>query len=178
MKILLPMKFLTAPPCPPPPQEAQPLLSHPSLAHRAAACYHCLRWLPAAPPGRESNGVRFCGPACERAARAAYYDAESRGAWDRLEAHSVGAGVKFPLLAARLACGVLQGDAPAGLLDPLCRIAVGEHDCPHAWAEQHALLLDALRGAVPHPALKFLTLNWYCGVLSRCVRSGNPFGGG
>ena len=137
-------------------------MSHP-CAHQTTACYHCLRWLP----GAQSDGVRFCGDACERAARTAYYSTEARGTWGPLHDHCRERKLKFPLLAARLACMVAQGAASAGHLDPLCRIAVGEHDCPPAWVEQQALLRDALQSVVPRPAISFLTLDWYCKLLAR-----------
>ena len=79
-------------------------------------CYDCLRVFAAAQRPLHVGGQAFCSTECADRAGGAYAAAEGPGGanFARLTAHCAKHRERFPLLAARLACGMLQnGHSPA-----------------------------------------------------------------
>ena len=107
-----------------------PLVAHPTLDNLAKSCYHCLTplvqrdamaqdgWVPTH-GGGDAGGAAgyFCSRACASDAWSKYHAVETAAskAWAPLVRHCVQHGLKFPLLAARLACEIVAGASPARL---------------------------------------------------------------
>jgi hypothetical protein len=98
--------------------EEWPLAAAPSPEFAGRQCYHCLA--PMADAQRESDeAVSFCGDACLAAAEKQYLRVERRAGggaggapFAALREHCLREGERFPLVAARLACSVLQAWPP------------------------------------------------------------------
>lgn len=173
-----------------------PLVAHPTLDNLDKVCYDCLGRLstsddgvpiPTHGGGRGGGSAGFfCGKSCATAAWASYHAIEtaSGDSMAPLVRHCVQHGLKFPLVAARLAFKVLSGVTDATAADFLCHVNFpkenGVEQPPAEWLEEHAMLRVALaRGMAMHRAkggavdrdalsrLDQLTPEWYVGVTSR-----------
>lgn len=79
----------------------------------------------------DDAGVSFCGDACALAAEASYRRVERRVDLSQLREHCASARERFPLVAARLACAVLQSWESGGRERALARArGGGKEDAP------------------------------------------------
>jgi hypothetical protein len=177
--------------------KAQPLVAHPTLDNLDKVCYHCLARLPTDDPmsqegwvpthgGGDGGGSAgyFCGKKCAQAAWESYHAVETAAgnAAAPLVRHCVQHGLKFPLVAARLAAAVVSGAVPANAADPLCFVNFPDAVAPADWLEEHAMMRVAMArgmvfnramggglGADPAAAARLaaVTPEWYVGVTSR-----------
>ena len=174
-----------------------PLVAHPTLDNLAKSCYHCLTplvqrdamaqdgWVPTH-GGGDAGGAAgyFCSRACASDAWSKYHAVETAAskAWAPLVRHCVQHGLKFPLLAARLACEIVAGASPARLCDPLVRVNLPSGVAPEDWIEEHQMIrvalarglaFDRARGGAlgkdPRALARLADVgaDWYVGVVSR-----------
>nr|XP_043613744.1 histone-lysine N-methyltransferase ATXR4 [Erigeron canadensis] len=143
---------------------AHPLVSHPSLSLIHKVCYFCLKHT--SPKHPQVPNVLFCSEDCKKQAMD-FYEVEKEADWSAFVAHCQLRGLKYPLLAKRLACMVISGKFDANSLDIL--------QPEHLSAEMISQMeeeLGLLRGALEESGIKeeqltFLTIEWYAGVLAR-----------
>ncbi|MBA0740081.1 hypothetical protein Gogos_013303 [Gossypium gossypioides] len=96
---------------------AKPIVSHPSLSAITTVCYFCLKKINAV-TASQSQGVYFCSENCKESSKV-FYDVEKKADWLAFDDYCRTQGLKYPLLVKRLACMVISGVAPAGILDIL-----------------------------------------------------------
>ncbi|MBA0713263.1 hypothetical protein Golax_012305 [Gossypium laxum] len=96
---------------------AKPIVSHPSLSAITTVCYFCLKKINAV-TASQSQGVYFCSENCKESSKV-FYDVEKKADWLAFDDYCRTQGLKYPLLVKRLACMVISGAAPAGILDIL-----------------------------------------------------------
>ncbi|MFQ6662358.1 hypothetical protein Gotur_030215 [Gossypium turneri] len=96
---------------------AKPIVSHPSLSAITTVCYFCLKKINAV-TASQSQGVYFCSENCKESSKV-FYDVEKKADWLAFDDYCRTQGLKYPLLVKRLACMVISGAAPSGILDIL-----------------------------------------------------------
>ncbi|GAB2229867.1 hypothetical protein Drorol1_Dr00014123 [Drosera rotundifolia] len=141
---------------------AKPVVSHPSLSSVGSVCYYCLRRL------RDGGGcgVRFCSEEC-RSQSKSFLEVEKKVDWSIYHDSCRSYGLKYPLLVKRLACIAIAGGASPDCLDILQPESLSHEAISRVQAE-YALLRTALVAAnFSEEDLKFLTNQWYVGVLAR-----------
>ncbi|XP_057484749.1 histone-lysine N-methyltransferase ATXR4-like isoform X2 [Actinidia eriantha] len=123
---------------------AKPFVSHPSLSTTTSVCYLCLRKLSNRTSSK-AQCVAFCSEECEEQSK----------------------GLKYPLLAKRLACMVISGVANAESLDIL-QPAILSPNMILQMEKEFLLLRSVFKEAyVTDEQMAFLTKQWYIGVLAR-----------
>ncbi len=93
-----------------------PLAAAPAPQHRGKVCYDCLRVSALAQPSLDVGGQAYCSAECADRAGGSYAAVEGPGGanFAGLVAYCTAHHERFPLLAARLACGIVQnGRSPA-----------------------------------------------------------------
>eukprot|EP00873_Tetraselmis_striata_P003751 jgi/Tetstr1/424015/TSEL_014626.t1 len=161
----------------------RPRLLYPAADRLHSVCYTCLKHLPASAPVT-SAGHAFCGQPCAAAAEDSFLAVEAAADLEPLAEHCAGTGERFPLLAARLACEVIQHDAagpaaktqdaPDSWLRTLCFVSTP--DVPKEWQDAWYVMAAGLMHVRPAG----LTVNrmqwllrervgvqWFADVLSR-----------
>lgn len=141
---------------------AEPVVCCPPSSSNGTAslrtCAYCLR--PLASPEKH----QFCSVQClEHSKRVLPQSVTPK--WTRFYDDCATRGVVYPLLAARLALGVVHGVFHPKVLQPLCYARGAVTQPPAPWIEEHALLLGALLES-KHDA-SWLTVEWYASVLAR-----------
>ncbi|KAG5555472.1 hypothetical protein RHGRI_006205 [Rhododendron griersonianum] len=96
---------------------AKPIVSHPSLSSTTSVCYLCLKSFRNRITS-EAQGVSFCSQECEEQSKV-FYEVEKQADWSAYREYCCTQGLKYPLLAKRLACMVTCGVANAESLDIL-----------------------------------------------------------
>ncbi|KAG8483765.1 hypothetical protein CXB51_023498 [Gossypium anomalum] len=135
---------------------AKPIVSHPSLSAITTVCYFCLKKIKAV-TASQSQGVSFCSENCKESSKV-FYDVEKKADWLAFDDYCRTQGLKYPLLVKRLACMVISGAAPAGILDIL-QPANLTQGMILKMEEGFHLLRNALQ--------EVLTKQWYTDVLAR-----------
>jgi len=135
-----------------------PMACHATLANRGMRCDRCLR--------ATAGGRRFCSAACEAKAKSEYVAFEDAGVdWSELEKYcEENGGLKFPLLALRMASMISTGALDQRTVDWLCHAnnATSRETMPTQWLRESEMVARAFK-AKPG----FVTPEWYAGVTSR-----------
>ncbi|XP_058203426.1 histone-lysine N-methyltransferase ATXR4-like [Rhododendron vialii] len=146
---------------------AKPIVSHPSLSSTTGVCYLCLRSFGNRTTS-EARGVSFCGQECAEESKV-FYEVEKQADWSAYKEYCCTQGLKYPLLAKRLACMVMSGLANADSLDIL-QPAVLSPEMILQMEKEFTLLRSAFEEAyVTDERMAFLTKQWYVGVLA-CIQ--------
>ncbi|KAI3446389.1 hypothetical protein Pfo_003054 [Paulownia fortunei] len=146
---------------------AKPIVSHPTLSSIHSVCYFCLRKLP----NRDSSSgapqtVSFCSKQCEEQSKK-FYEVEKKADWSRFNEYCRLQGLKYPLLVKRLACHVISGFVPSGVLDIL-QPEISSSDKISKMKKEVALLRGTFEDSnIESEQMAFLTEEWYIGVLAR-----------
>ncbi|PWA79183.1 SET domain protein 38 [Artemisia annua] len=144
---------------------AKPIVSHPSLASVDKVCYFCLKSVVKG-SGFECREALFCSEECREEAKG-FYEVEKKADWSAFVAHCRIRGLKYPLLAKRLACMVISGVTSAGSLDILQPERLSA-EMISQMEEEFGLLRGALEDSgMTDEQLAFLNIEWYAGVLAR-----------
>ncbi|CAI9289821.1 unnamed protein product [Lactuca saligna] len=144
---------------------ARPMISHPSLSSIDRVCYFCLKNTPKG-SDFEAQKVLFCSEECREQAKG-FYEVEKGADWSAFVAHCQNRALKYPFLAKRLACMILSGITSANSLDIL-QPALLSPQMISQMEEELSLLKSALEASgITSKQLKFLTIEWYSGVLAR-----------
>ncbi|KAG0558058.1 hypothetical protein KC19_10G001400 [Ceratodon purpureus] len=153
---------------------ADPVVAHPSLASLHKACYFCLKGIRRSVSYTESavaasateGSPTFCSSTCEESAQV-FYATEQQVDWSEFHEYCSNYGVRFPLIAKRLACMVISSGTSPNSLDILSHVNLS-NGIPADWITERKLLYKALRSkAAGSLNLSFLTDDWYVGVLAR-----------
>ncbi|XP_052174061.1 histone-lysine N-methyltransferase ATXR4 [Diospyros lotus] len=145
---------------------AKPIVSHPSLSVTTGVCYSCLRKLKSNSTSEAAQGVLFCSEECEQQSKV-FYKVEKQADWSAFHDYCRTQGLKYPLLAKRLACMVVSGVATADSLDIL-QPAILSTEMILQMEKEFLLLRTAFEEAyIRDEQLAFLTKQWYIGVLAR-----------
>ncbi|XAR68633.1 Histone-lysine N-methyltransferase [Bertholletia excelsa] len=143
---------------------AKPIVSHPSLSTPTSVCYFCLRKITHRKASETS--ASFCGEECEKQSEV-FYEVERQSDWLTYFDYCRTQGLKYPLLAKRLACMVISGGTTASVLDIL-QPAVLSSGMILQMEKEFLLLRNAFKEApITDEQLAFLTKEWYIGVLAR-----------
>ncbi|KAG5555471.1 hypothetical protein RHGRI_006205 [Rhododendron griersonianum] len=144
---------------------AKPIVSHPSLSSTTSVCYLCLKSFRNRITS-EAQGVSFCSQECEEQSKV-FYEVEKQADWSAYREYCCTQGLKYPLLAKRLACMVTCGVANAESLDIL-QPAILSPEMILQMEKEFTLLRSAFEEAnVTDEQMAFLTKQWYVGVLAR-----------
>ncbi|XP_058204807.1 histone-lysine N-methyltransferase ATXR4-like isoform X3 [Rhododendron vialii] len=144
---------------------AKPIVSHPSLSSTTSVCYLCLKSLRNRITS-EAQCVSFCSQECEEQSMV-FYEVEKQADWSAYREYCCTQGLKYPLLAKRLACMVMSGVANAESLDIL-QPAILSPEMILQMEKEFTLLRSAFKEAnVTDEQMAFLTKQWYVGVLAR-----------
>ncbi|XP_071710772.1 histone-lysine N-methyltransferase ATXR4-like [Rutidosis leptorrhynchoides] len=144
---------------------AQPLISHPLLSSIHKVCYFCLKNIPK-DSKFQTHDVLFCSEHCREQAKG-FYQVEKEADWSAFVAHCQDMGLNYPFLAKRLACMVISGATSTNSLDILQPERLSDERISHMKNEV-GLLRGALEDSgVTDEQLRFLTFEWYTGVLAR-----------
>lgn len=133
-----------------------PMACHPTLANRGARCDRCLRVT--------KGGTRFCSAACEALAKREYDDVGVDSSELESYCEENGGGLKFPLLALRIAAMVSSGALDQRTVDWLCHAknVTSRETMPAQWLRESEMVARAFE---VKPS--FITPEWYAGVTSR-----------
>ncbi|XP_057488930.1 histone-lysine N-methyltransferase ATXR4-like isoform X1 [Actinidia eriantha] len=144
---------------------AKPFVSHPSLSTTTSVCYLCLRKLSNRTSSK-AQCVAFCSEECEEQSKV-FYEVEKQTDWSAYNDYCCSQGLKYPLLAKRLACMVISGVANAESLDIL-QPAILSPNMILQMEKEFLLLRSVFKEAyVTDEQMAFLTKQWYIGVLAR-----------
>ncbi|XP_076913128.1 histone-lysine N-methyltransferase ATXR4-like [Bidens hawaiensis] len=144
---------------------AKPVISHPSISSVDKVCYFCLKNSPKC-SDYEARRVVFCSEECRDQAKG-FYEVEKEADWSAFVAHCRTRGLKYPLLAKRLACMVISGATSANSLDILQPARLSA-EMISQMEEELCLLRYALKDSgLKDEQLTFLNIEWYAGVLAR-----------
>ncbi|GJY34978.1 histone-lysine N-methyltransferase ATXR4 [Tanacetum coccineum] len=144
---------------------AIPIVSHPSLSSVDKVCYFCLKSVVKG-SGFEGREALFCSEECRGHAKD-FYEVEKKADWSAFVAHCRVRGLKYPLLAKRLACMVISGATSAESLDILQPERLSA-EMISQMEEEFGLLRGALEDSgMTDEQLTFLNIAWYAGVLAR-----------
>ncbi|CAK9198292.1 unnamed protein product [Sphagnum troendelagicum] len=171
---------------------ADPVVAHPALASLQKACYYCLqgikkqqktgRLLPVTmgsantarilskltPDDETGHASIFCSMSCEDSAAKVFYSIEKQADWSQLHAYCSTHGLRFPLVAKRLACMVASSATSEHVLDILTHVNLSQGIIPDEWKNERRLLLEALMSTTVAPqSFEFLTEDWYAGIIAR-----------
>ncbi|KAK2647344.1 hypothetical protein Ddye_014833 [Dipteronia dyeriana] len=147
---------------------AKPLLTHPSLSTLNTVCYFCLRKIT---PNNTSHHFQahhllFCSEHCKHNSKV-FYDVESRADWTAFHDYCRSQGLKYPLLAKRLACMIISGAASADFVDILQPASLS-NEMISQMEEGFGLLRNAfVKADIMDEQMTFLSKQWYASVLSR-----------
>ncbi|KAI9153352.1 hypothetical protein LWI28_009997 [Acer negundo] len=142
---------------------AKPLLTHPSFSTLNTVCYFCLRNIT---PNNTSHHLLFCSEDCKHNSKV-FYDVESRADWSTFHDYCRSQGLKYPLLAKRLACMIISGAASADFVDILQPASLS-NEMISQMEEGFGLLRNAfIKADIMDEQMKFLSKQWYASVLSR-----------
>ncbi|KAL5739779.1 hypothetical protein ACOSP7_028671 [Xanthoceras sorbifolium] len=142
---------------------AKPLLTHPSLSTPNSVCYFCLRRITA---NSSPHQLLFCSQDCKHNSKI-FYDVESRADWSAFHDYCRSQGLKYPLLAKRLACMIISGAASADFIDILQPESLSS-EMISQMDEGFGLLRNAFTKAdITDEQMTFLSRQWYASVLSR-----------
>ncbi|XP_024366271.1 histone-lysine N-methyltransferase ATXR4 [Physcomitrium patens] len=150
---------------------ADPVVAHPSIASLDKACYFCLKGLKRSVsygrlPASEGSPT-YCDRTCEESAQMLFYAAERQVDWSEFHDYCSTYGVRFPLIAKRLACMVASSRTSPKSLDILSHVDLS-HGIPDNWITERKLLFKAISSKEARGLnLEFLTDDWYAGVLAR-----------
>ncbi|KAH9544827.1 hypothetical protein CY35_12G015400 [Sphagnum magellanicum] len=133
---------------------ADPVVAHPALASLQKVCYYCLqgikkqqntrRLLPAtmgsanigrtstklSPDAKTGHAGMFCSTSCEDSAAKVFYSIEKQADWSQLHAYCSTHGLRFPLVAKRLACMVASSATSEQVLDILTHVNLSQGNIP------------------------------------------------
>ncbi|KAL4297195.1 hypothetical protein GQ457_12G013200 [Hibiscus cannabinus] len=144
---------------------AKPIVSYPSLSAINTVCYSCLKKMKTVPASLP-QGSSFCCENCRESSKV-FYDVEKKADWLAFDDYCRTQGLKYPLLVKRLACMVISGAAPAGILDILQPASLTQ-EMILKMEEGFQLLRNALvRANIGDEHASFLTKQWYTDVLAR-----------
>lgn len=133
---------------------------------------------------RQSKDWRFCSPSCYKTASNEWLDVAERCNFSELLQACADGGLKFPLMAARLACMKIQlfGNEeyaskvrndeelpergnPLTDFDRLCYANLDR--IPEEWSLLYRLMNKALQSYVNTPAGNSITISWFAQIMSR-----------
>ncbi|GAB2278029.1 hypothetical protein Dimus_012728 [Dionaea muscipula] len=144
---------------------AKPIVSHPSLSNISTVCNFCLKRLKPIDVS-QAQDTRFCSGQCMAQSKA-FYEVEKKVDWSTYHNYCRSQSLKYPLLVKRLACMVIAGAVSADCLDILQPEYLSPESISRVEAE-YGLLRNALDAAhFTNEDLKFLTKQWYSGMLAR-----------
>ncbi|KAB2013211.1 hypothetical protein ERO13_D09G125800v2 [Gossypium hirsutum] len=144
---------------------AKPIVSHPSLSAITTVCYFCLKKINAV-TASQSQGVYFCSENCKESSKV-FYDVEEKADWLAFDDYCRTQGLKYPLLVKRLACMVISGAAPAGILDILQPANLTQGMILKMEEGFHLLRNALVKANIGDEHMSFLTKQWYTDVLAR-----------
>ncbi|KAH1090426.1 hypothetical protein J1N35_017683 [Gossypium stocksii] len=144
---------------------AKPIVSHPSLSAITSVCYFCLKKIDAV-TASQSQGVSFCSENCKESSKV-FYDVEKKADWLAFDDYCRTQGLKYPLLVKRLACMVISGAAPAGILDILQPANLTQGMILKMEEGFHLLRNALVKANIGDEHTSFLTKQWYTDVLAR-----------
>ncbi|KAA3455265.1 histone-lysine N-methyltransferase ATXR4 [Gossypium australe] len=144
---------------------AKPIVSHPSLSAITTVCYFCLKKINAV-TASQSQGVSFCSENCKESSKV-FYDVEKKADWLAFDDYCRTQGLKYPLLVKRLACMVISGAAPAGILDILQPANLTQGMILKMEEGFHLLRNALVKANIGDEHTSFLTKQWYTDVLAR-----------
>ncbi|KAE8700916.1 Histone-lysine N-methyltransferase ATXR4 [Hibiscus syriacus] len=144
---------------------AKPIVSYPSLSAINTVCYFCLKKMRTV-TGSQPQGVCFCCENCRESSKV-FYDVEKKADWLSFDEYCRTQGLKFPLLVKRLACMVISGAAPAGILDILQPASLTREMILKTEEGFHLLRNALVKSNIGDEHTSFLTKQWYTDVLAR-----------
>lgn len=96
-----------------------------------------------------------------------FYDVEKKADWLAFDDYCRTQGLKYPLLVKRLACMVISGAAPAGILDILQPANLTQGMILKMEEGFHLLRNALVKANIGDEHMSFLTKQWYTDVLAR-----------
>ncbi|XP_039003445.1 histone-lysine N-methyltransferase ATXR4-like, partial [Hibiscus syriacus] len=96
-----------------------------------------------------------------------FYDVEKKADWLAFDEYCSTQGLKYPFLVKRLACKVISGAAPAGILDILQPASLTPAMISKIEEGFHLLRKALVKSNIGDEHTSFLTKQWYTDVLAR-----------